>query len=102
VALDEMCRKQQVNDGCFPVLADVPTHAITITCPGLMMAQHVFCIVPGPTKANAVYHTLEEEITTRYPSTVLRLKKGAVMYLDAESASQITEQSQRLTVRGLP
>ena len=54
VALDETCRQQQVNDGCFARLDDVPTHALTLTIPTLTAPEAVFCIVPAKTKANAV------------------------------------------------
>src|SRR5687768_10612577 len=72
VDLDETCRQQQVNDGCFKTLEDVPLNALTLTVPALMKADHLFCMVPGKTKAQAVYHTINSEISERYPSTILR------------------------------
>ncbi|KAF9127259.1 hypothetical protein BGX30_014871, partial [Mortierella sp. GBA39] len=54
VELDETCRRQQVNDGCFVSLGDVPTHAITLTIPTLMAGKHLFCTVPGGTKRQAL------------------------------------------------
>jgi len=89
VELDEICRQQQVNDGCFATFADVPTHAITLTIPAIMRGEAIFCMVPGPTKANAVYNSLEKEISTTYPASVLRKKHGAVLYLDKDSSSKI-------------
>lgn len=51
VALDEVCRNQQVHDGCFADIGQVPTHALTLTVPTLAGAKHHLCIVPAPTKA---------------------------------------------------
>ncbi len=86
VKLDEICRNQQVNDGCFPSIDRVPTHAITLTCPTLTSADYLFCIVPAPTKADAVYHTLNDEINEKCPATILRTHDNAVLYLDGDSS----------------
>lgn len=86
VDLDEQCRQQQVNDGCFAVIGDVPKNAITLTVPALMHARFAFCVVPGPSKAKAVFHTMHEEIQSQFPSTILRKHDAARMYLDAASA----------------
>lgn len=87
VKLDEICRNQQVNDGCFASIDLVPTHAITLTCPTLMKAPFAFCIVPAKTKANAVKRTLEGDISTECPATALRNHPSAVLYLDADSSA---------------
>lgn len=87
VELDEDCRAQQVHDGCFGALEEVPKQAMTVTIPVLMSAAYVFGIVPGKSKALAVRQTLREEISERYPSTVLRRHPKAVLFLDEESAS---------------
>ena len=86
VKLDEICRNQQVNDGCFKHIDEVPTHAMTLTVPALMSAPYQFCIVPAPTKAKAVYETLNGNIDEHCPASILRTKKNAVLYLDADSA----------------
>ncbi len=86
VELDQTCRQQQVNDGCFATIADVPTHALTLTVPTLISASWIFCIVPGSTKAKAVYHTLNEVVSEKFPSTILRKHKQAKLYLDKESS----------------
>lgn len=88
VALDPVCRQQQVNDGCFESLGDVPTHALTLTVPTLMSAAYHFCIVPAATKADAVYETLNGEISEHCPASVLRTKKST-MYLDNLSSSRL-------------
>ena len=87
VPLDEVCRNQQVNDGCFPSVDKVPTHAISLTCPTLVKAAHLFCIVPASTKANAVKTTLTAEINEDCPATILRRQSDATLYLDGDSSA---------------
>ena len=86
VKLDEVCRQQQVNDGCFASIDKVPTHAMTLTVPTLVRAPYLFCIVPAPTKANAVYETLNGSIDEHCPASVLRTHDNAKLYLDNESS----------------
>ena len=87
VALDEICRNQQVNDGCFAKIDDVPKTAITLTVPTLFAGDHLFCIVPTKTKANAVYATVNGEIGEHCPATILRRHESAILYLDNDSSS---------------
>ena len=87
VALDEICRNQQVNDGCFAKIDDVPKTAITLTVPTLFAGDHLFCIVPAKTKANAVYATVNGEIGEHCPATILRRHESAILYLDNDSSS---------------
>jgi len=87
VQLDEACRQQQVNDGCFKQLSDVPTHAITLTIPALMAAPCIFCMVPGPTKAKAVYNTIHHSIDESVPATILRRHDNAILFIDSLSGS---------------
>ena len=87
VKLDEVCRNQQVNDGCFATIDDVPTHALTLTVPALMAGKELYCIVPAKTKAKAVYATLNGEITPDCPASVLRTHECAKLYLDPDSAA---------------
>ena len=89
VKLDEVCRQQQVNDGCFEKFSDVPTHAITLTVPTLARAPWLFCIVPAKTKAVAVKNTLDGDIGEHCPATILRTHDGATLYLDPDSAALI-------------
>lgn len=92
VDLDEICRTQQVNDGCFARLDDVPKTAITLTVPTLFAGKYLFCIVPAKTKANAVRATICNDINEKCPATILRRHENAKIYLDSESSSllQIT------------
>ena len=87
VPLDPVCRMQQVHDGCFARLEDVPTHALTLTVPALLSAPHHFCVVPARTKAEAVRRTVFGPIGESCPATMLRISPDASLYLDADSAS---------------
>jgi glucosamine-6-phosphate deaminase len=89
VLLDEICRNQQVNDGCFATLDDVPKYAITLTVLTLFAGDHLFCIVPAKTKANAVKATLCGEIGEACPATVLRRHPSAILYLDGDSSALV-------------
>ena len=91
VELDDVCRQQQVNDGCFAKFADVPEYAMTLTCPTLMRATWKFCIVPAPTKAEAVLRTLTWDIGERCPATILRRSDNAVLYLEPASAAKLPQ-----------
>lgn len=87
VDLDEKCRMQQVNDGCFTCLDEVPTHAFTLTVPTLMAAKRRFCVVPASTKAHAVYNTINGVVSEVCPASVLRTSEGTTLYLDNDSSS---------------
>ena len=89
VSLDEVCRNQQVNDGCFEDISLVPTHAVTLTIPTLVSPEYVFCVVPAATKANAVYTLINGEIGEYCPCTILRKHNNAILYTDKDSASRI-------------
>jgi glucosamine-6-phosphate deaminase len=88
IRLDEMSRKQQVGEGHFGGLDEVPTHAITLTIPALLAAKRVLCIVPEARKANAVYDTLNGPITEACPASIMRQKPHVHLYLDAEAAAK--------------
>lgn len=85
VVLDEICRNQQLHDGPFPSIDDVPTHGITMTVPALMSGQYLFCIVPGPRKTQAIHRTLSEPVTEACPASILRRHPHAILFLDKEA-----------------
>lgn len=89
VSLDLICRQQQVNDGCFNTLKEVPGYALTLTIPALMKAPFIYCMVPGKTKATAIWHTLNEPVTEDYPSTILKTHDSATLFVDEDSYSNI-------------
>lgn len=86
VDLDQKCRQQQVNDGCFATIDDVPTHAMTLTIPALYRAKRLFCVVPAATKAWAVNETVSGEISAQCPASVMRRHDNATLYIDNESS----------------
>lgn len=87
VKLDEICRNQQVNDGCFNAIDEVPTRAMTLTVPTLVAAPWLFCIVPAATKAKAVYETINGKIDEHCPASILRTRDNAKLYLDDKSSA---------------
>lgn len=89
VELDNICRNQQVNDGCFQRIEDVPTHALTLTMSMLTSISEALVIVPGPRKRKAVHDTVKGEISTKCPASILRTHKSAVLYTDAKSAADL-------------
>ena len=86
VDLDEKCRQQQVNDGCFATIDDVPTHAMTLTIPTLCRAKRLFCVVPAPTKAWAVNETINGEVSEHCPASIMRCHDAATLYVDNDSS----------------
>ena|SRR5699024_6654481 len=85
IELDHVSRTQQVNDGCFSTLSEVPKHAITLTIPTLTSAGTLVCTVPGETKKEAVSNVLNQPISTSCPATILRKHDHAQLILDTES-----------------
>lgn len=89
VEMDQACRNQQVGEGWFPSIDDVPAKAITLTIPAIMDSKVISCTVPDERKATAVYNTLSGEITPSCPASVLRNHSEAVLFLDSYAAVRI-------------
>jgi glucosamine-6-phosphate deaminase len=89
VKLDEASRQQQVGEGHFASIQEVPTHAVTLTIPALLAAKHVLAIVPEGRKAEAVYRALEGPISTDCPASILRRTAHARLFLDVDSAAKV-------------
>ena len=87
VNLDEKCRNQQVHDGCFAKLEDVPKQALSLTIPALTKFVQILCVVPASTKAQAVRDTLLGPISEACPASILRTCWAAQLYLDPDSAA---------------
>jgi glucosamine-6-phosphate deaminase len=85
--LDATCRQQQVNDGHFRTLAEVPAGAITLTIPALLSARGALVAAPGPRKREIVRRTLEGPIGAACPATILRRHPNACLFLDRDSAA---------------
>ncbi len=90
VVLDEACRRQQAGEGHFKDVDSVPRSAVTMTCPGLFGAAAWICCVPELRKAEAVRKALEGPISPACPASLVRRHPNAHVYLDPESASQLS------------
>lgn len=87
VNLDEACRRQQVGEGWFATIDDVPRQAISMSIKQIMKAREIVCVVPDARKAEAVRNCFEREIGPDYPASILRRHEQTVVYLDETSAS---------------
>ena len=93
VTLDEACRQQQLGEGWFPTLDDVPKEALTLTVPAIMRSKVVSCVVPDQRKAKAVHAALFEAIDTACPASILRKHANAHLLLDEAAASLLPQDS---------
>ncbi|MEA2543686.1 MAG: glucosamine-6-phosphate deaminase [Acidobacteriaceae bacterium] len=89
VTLDAECREQQLAEGWFKSLEEVPERALTLTISTLLKIPKLIVSVPGPRKAQSVRRTLEEPISTACPATILRTHPDVTLYLDRDSAAQL-------------
>lgn len=87
VRLDDRSRRQQVGEGHFASLDEVPTHAVTLTIPALLAATRVLVLVPEQRKAWAVERSLRGPVTEDCPGSILRSTAHAHLYLDADAAA---------------
>jgi len=92
VRLTEQSRQQQVHDGCFERLEQVPERALTLTVPTLLSSQFVSCVVPGQRKAEAVWRVLRGSVGPECPASFLRRHPRGILFLDRESASLVMGQ----------
>jgi len=89
VTLDEACRRQQMGEGWFATLKDVPEHAISMSVKQILKANEIIAIVPDARKANAVKACLEGEINPMAPASILRTHPNTTIYLDQHSVALI-------------
>lgn len=99
VELDEPCRMQQVGEGWFDSIDDVPTHAISMTVRQIMKSAKIYCSVPDERKAAAVRATLEGPITPEVPASILREHDSATLIIDLPAASQLSPATTSKLVR---
>lgn len=90
VNLDQACRRQQLGEGWFPTFDDVPKRAISMSCRQILKSKHVVCTVPDGRKALAVKGTVEGPVSPQVPASILQQHPSTTLYLDSESASQLT------------
>jgi glucosamine-6-phosphate deaminase len=91
VTLDEACRNQQMGEGWFPTIDDVPKEAISMSIRQIMKSKAIICSVPDLRKADAVQRTVEGPVSPEVPASVIRLHEAAWLYLDKASASKLTQ-----------
>ena len=89
VKLADSCKRQQVGEGHFKTIAEVPDEAISLTIPALLAAKRVLAIVPEARKAEIVYQSLNGPVTPLCPASILRQAPHAHLYLDADSGARI-------------
>jgi glucosamine-6-phosphate deaminase len=92
VRLDEACRRQQVGEGWFKTIAEVPERAISISIRQLLKARTIVCPVPDARKAEAVKRCLEGTVSPLAPASILRTHPDATVYLDRHSAARLSQQ----------
>ena len=90
VNLDEACRRQQVGEGWFSSLEDVPRQAISMSIRQIMKSASIVCTVPDRRKASAVQAAIEGPLTNLVPASILQTHPQCVLFLDAPAASLLT------------
>ncbi|MGB0595978.1 MAG: glucosamine-6-phosphate deaminase [Rubripirellula sp.] len=93
VELDEPCRMQQVGEGWFDSLADVPTHAISMSVRQILKSAKIYCSVPDARKAAAVRGTLEDSVSPEIPASILREHPNSILVIDQAAASQLGDKT---------
>ena len=91
VHLDEACRRQQLGEGWFSSLEEVPRKAISMSIRQILKSENILCIVPDKRKAKAVRDSLEDDVGPNHPASVLQQHPRTTIYLDADSASLLSE-----------
>jgi glucosamine-6-phosphate deaminase len=92
VELDEACRRQQLGEGWFPTLDDVPRTAISMSVRQIMKSRMIVCTVPDARKADAVKNSVEGPVTRNVPASILQNHDDATIFLDAAAASLLSKQ----------
>lgn len=90
VELDEACRRQQMGEGWFETIDDVPKTAISMSIKQIMKSKKIVCSVPDQRKAEAVKNCLEGEVTNIHPASILQAHPNCTVYLDQQSASMLS------------
>jgi glucosamine-6-phosphate deaminase len=93
VQLDDACRRQQLGEGWFATLADVPSKAISMSVRQILKSQEIICVVPDKRKAQAVAACFEGEISPNVPASILRTHPKTAVYLDHDSAALLSSET---------
>ncbi len=98
VDLDEPCRLQQLNEGWFGSLEEVPAQAISMSIRQIMKSKHIICSVPDERKAEAVKNSLTQPVSNLFPASILQDHPSCHFYLDQKSASLISVEGDEVSV----
>ena len=90
VNLDEACRQQQVGEGWFKSIDEVPAQAISMSVKQILRSREILCIVPDQRKAQAVKASVELTVSPRHPASILQTRERVTLYLDRDSASLLS------------
>jgi glucosamine-6-phosphate deaminase len=93
VELDEACRKQQMGEGWFASIDEVPKKAISMSIKQIMKSKHIICSVPDERKALAVKNTIEQPVSHLYPASILQQHTDCTIYLDKASGAMLSKRS---------
>jgi glucosamine-6-phosphate deaminase len=89
VNLDDACRRQQMGEGWFPTIDDVPQQAISMGIKQIIKSKAIICSVPDERKAWAVKHTVNGPVTNRIPASIMQQHPATWLFLDKASASML-------------
>ena len=92
VELDERCRKQQLGEGWFKSIEEVPKQAISMSVTQIMKSKQIICSVPDERKAEAVKNSVEQKVDPLFPASILQRHPNCFLFLDAASASQLSSE----------
>ena len=95
VRLDEACRRQQMGEGWFKSMEEVPELAISMSIKQILKSKHIVCSVPDSRKAIAVKNTLEHPVSNLCPASILQSHPGCDLFLDISSAALLSTPSQK-------
>jgi glucosamine-6-phosphate deaminase len=95
VDLDVLCRKQQLAEGWFDTIDDVPSRAISMSIRQIMKSKNIICSVPESRKATAVKNCLEHSVSEMYPASILQQHKSCKFYFDSSSSSKLSEETKQ-------
>jgi len=87
VTLDQACRRQQVGEGWFGSIAEVPSQAISMSVRQILKAREIICVVPDARKARAIHACVEGEVSPMAPASILRTHANTTLFLDRDSAA---------------
>jgi glucosamine-6-phosphate deaminase len=89
VNLDAACRRQQLGEGWFPTIDDVPRQAISMTVYQIMRCRRIVSPVPYAVKADAIYKVITSDVSNQVPATILKTHPDAVVFIDEESGARV-------------